>query len=88
MQVVCFLLLVLCLGATIAVGLLGMTLWSVVLHVLKAESRSREMAMSVVEDWRRYRQDEHAAAQPSEEPEPDKPDNGFPDEMLPTVQVS
>jgi len=90
-QVVCFLLVVLCLGATVAVGLLGMALWSVVLHILKAESRSREMVMSLSDDWRSYRRDEHNATMEPEDP-PKAPDppwrnpsagDGFPEELLP-----
>lgn len=82
----CF--LVLCVGGSVVLGVLGWLLYQTTGHIVKAEARSREMAMSVVEDWRKYRADEHAAAQPVPEEEPRQPDNGFPDDLLPTVQVS
>lgn len=83
-----FVCLVLCLCATAAVVLLGLTIWSVVLHVLRAEARSREMVMAMAEEWREYRRDEHAAERPEPEPVDKEPDNGFPDDLLPQVHVS
>lgn len=75
---------VLCLGALTAVGVLGVLLWSAVGHISRAESRSREMAMSVVEDWRKARQAElDAAKEPPPSPFQRAVDGGFPDEMLP-----
>lgn len=80
---------VLCLGAFAAVVLLGALLWRAMSHISRAETRSREMAMSVVGDWRESRRAELEASkeQPVSPFQKAESDNGFPDEMLPPIQV-
>lgn len=85
----CF--LALSLGGSAVLGLLGYLLYRTTGHIVKSDARSREMVMSLSDDWRSYRKDEHDAAMaPPEAPAAPVPPwrnpsmgDGFPEEMMP-----